>query len=72
MMHAARIMTLVGIDLYADPVHLERARREFAQRTAGTPYRSPLPADLAAPQYPERAGAIRAGSPGPRASPPPP
>ncbi len=56
MMHAARIMTLVGIDLYADPVHLERARREFAQRTAGTPYRSPLPADLAAPQYPERAG----------------
>jgi aminobenzoyl-glutamate utilization protein B len=56
MMHAARIMTLVGIDLYSDPVHLERARREFAERTAGKPYRSPLPPDLVAPRYPEHAG----------------
>ncbi len=51
MMHAARIMTLVGIDLYSDPVHLERARREFSERTAGKPYRSPLPDALVAPRY---------------------
>jgi aminobenzoyl-glutamate utilization protein B len=56
MMHAARIMALVGIDLYSDPVHLESARREFAERTAGKPYRSPLPAALTPPRYPEHAG----------------
>jgi aminobenzoyl-glutamate utilization protein B len=56
MMHAARIMALVGIDLYSDPVHLERARREFEQRTAGKPYRSPLPDDLVAPRFPGHAG----------------
>ena len=50
MMHASRIMTLVGIDLYSDPAHLERARREFVERTAGKPYRSPLPDDLVAPR----------------------
>jgi aminobenzoyl-glutamate utilization protein B len=55
MMHAARIMALVGIDLYSDPVHLECARREFAERTAGKPYRSPLPAALTPPRYPEKA-----------------
>jgi aminobenzoyl-glutamate utilization protein B len=56
MMHAAEIMTLVGIDLYSDPGHLEAARREFAERTAGKPYRSPLPDSLTAPRYPEGAG----------------
>jgi len=58
MMHAARIMTLVGIDLYADPVHLERARREF-RGTHRPPVRRTArrcPDDLAAPRYPERAG----------------
>ena len=54
MLHAARIMALAGIDLYSDPAHLERARREFEQRTAGKPYRSPLPDDLVAPRYPEQ------------------
>jgi aminobenzoyl-glutamate utilization protein B len=54
MMHAARIMTLVGIDLYSDPAHLERAHREFDARTAGRPYRSPLPDALAPPQFPEQ------------------
>ena len=56
MMHAAKIMALVGIDLYSDPVHLERARREFAERTSGIPYRSLLPDALVAPRYPERDG----------------
>ncbi len=50
MMHAAKIMTLVGIDLYSDPVHLERARREFAERTAGKPYRCPMPDSLVPPR----------------------
>ena len=52
MMHAAAIMTLVGIDLYSDPAHLEAARRELAERTAGKPYRSPLPESLVAPRHP--------------------
>jgi aminobenzoyl-glutamate utilization protein B len=51
MMHAAAIMTLVGIDLYSDPAHVERARRELTDRTAGKPYRSPLPDSLVAPRY---------------------
>jgi aminobenzoyl-glutamate utilization protein B len=55
MMHAAAIMTLVGIDLYSDPRNLEAARREFAERTAGKPYRSPLPDSLVAPRYTEDA-----------------
>jgi aminobenzoyl-glutamate utilization protein B len=53
MMHAARIMALVGIDLYADPAHLEHARKEFAERTSGKPYRSPLPETLKPPRYKE-------------------
>ena len=50
MMHAASIMTLVGIDLYSDPRHLVHARRELAERTAGKPYRAPLPDSLTAPR----------------------
>jgi aminobenzoyl-glutamate utilization protein B len=56
MMHAAKIMALVGIELYAEPRHLELARREFADRTGGKPYRCPLPDSLVPPRYPESAG----------------
>jgi len=53
MMHAAKIMALVGVDLYSDSAHLERARKEFAERTGGKPYRSPMPPTLEPPRYPE-------------------
>jgi hypothetical protein len=48
-------MTLVGVDLYSNPSHLERAHREFDARTAGKPYRSPLPDALVPPRYQEQA-----------------
>jgi aminobenzoyl-glutamate utilization protein B len=50
MLHAAKIMTLVGIDLYADPANLERVRGEFTERTAGRPYRCPMPGSLVPPR----------------------
>ncbi len=49
MLHAAKIMALVGVDLFSDPRHLERARQELGKRTAGLPYRCPIPATLAVP-----------------------
>jgi len=51
MMHAAKIMALVGIDLFSDPAHVERARKELAERTGGKRYRSPLPASLEPPTF---------------------
>ncbi len=50
MMHAAKIMALAAVDLYTDPVHLQKARAEFAQATRGKPYRSPLPPELTRPE----------------------
>jgi len=51
MMHAAKIMALVGIDLFSDPAHVERARKELAERTGGKRYRSPLPPTLKPPKF---------------------
>ncbi len=42
MMVAARTMALTAMDLFLDPSHLEAARAEFNQRTAGHVYRSRL------------------------------
>ena len=47
----ALIMALVGIDLFSDPAHVERARKELAERTGGKRYRSPLPASLEPPTF---------------------
>lgn len=51
MMHAAKIMALVGIELFSDHAHVERARKELAERTGGKRYRSPLPASLEPPKF---------------------
>ena len=50
MMHAAKIMALAAIDLYADPEHLQKAQDEFNKAVAEHPYQSPLPEDFAPPR----------------------
>ena len=42
MMVAAKTMTLTAIDLFSDPAHIARARKEFEQRRGGFVYRSRL------------------------------
>jgi aminobenzoyl-glutamate utilization protein B len=49
MLHAARAMAITAARLMSEPDRLARARAEFAAATAGRPYVSPLPADLAPP-----------------------
>ena len=49
MMHAAKIMALAALDLYADPEHLRKARLEFDSKAA--PYSCPIPADKFPPRY---------------------
>jgi aminobenzoyl-glutamate utilization protein B len=46
---AARVLALTGVDLLTDAELLAAARKDFAERTAGRPYRSPLPADARPP-----------------------
>ncbi|MBN1642689.1 MAG: amidohydrolase [Anaerolineae bacterium] len=56
MLHAAKVMALVAIDLFADPEHLEHARREFEEATRDRPYTSPIPDHVSPPHHvhPER------------------
>jgi len=51
MMHAAKVMALTAIELYADPKHLVQIHQEFESQTRGKPYVSPIPADLETPRY---------------------
>jgi aminobenzoyl-glutamate utilization protein B len=46
MMHAAKAMAIAGADAIADPDLLARIKAEFAERTAGRPFISPIPADV--------------------------
>ena len=50
MMHAAKIMAAVAVDLYSDPIHIERAREEWAKKTMDQPYSPPIPDDLQPPR----------------------
>jgi aminobenzoyl-glutamate utilization protein B len=55
MLHAAKIMAITAMELYANPAHLPQIQEEFEQSTGGKPYISPIPADINPPQYePER------------------
>jgi aminobenzoyl-glutamate utilization protein B len=56
MMHAAKIMALSAIDLYADPERLRPIRSEFEAMLKAHPYHSPIPDDLQPPRFhnPER------------------
>jgi aminobenzoyl-glutamate utilization protein B len=51
MMHAAKIMAVTAIELFSDPSHLVKVRREFMQKTGGTPHVPPIPADAKPPRY---------------------
>jgi len=42
MMVAAKTMTLTVIDLFTNPTHVARARKEFEERRGGFEYRSRL------------------------------
>jgi len=56
MLHAAKIMAIAAMELYANPEHLPKIRAEFKRRTGGKPYVSPIPAHVNPPQYkPEEA-----------------
>jgi aminobenzoyl-glutamate utilization protein B len=46
---AAKVIALTAADLVTDPELLAAARKDFLERTGGRPYRSPIPADQAAP-----------------------
>jgi aminobenzoyl-glutamate utilization protein B len=52
MMHAAKIMAVAAMDLYADRAKLQKARQEFVAATRDDPYRSPLPDGVEPPQFP--------------------
>lgn len=52
MMHAAKIMAVAAVDLYADPAHLQAARQEFERETRDRPYQAPLPEGVEPPQHP--------------------
>jgi aminobenzoyl-glutamate utilization protein B len=58
MMHAAKIMAVAAMDLYLQPAHLQRARKEFEEATQDQPYRSPLPDRAQPPRYPNPARGV--------------
>ena len=51
MMHAAKIMALAAMEMYANPEHLVKVRAEFERSTGGKPYVPPVPAHINPPQY---------------------
>ncbi len=51
MLHAAKIMALSAMDLYSEPVHLEKIRSEFEREISLHPYVNPLPAHIEAPRF---------------------
>ncbi len=46
---AARVLALVGVDLFTDPELLKSAQAYYLEKTGGEPYRSPIPADQKPP-----------------------
>lgn len=46
---AAKVLALTGLDLLTQPAQLEKARADFARKTAGRPYKSPIPEGQAPP-----------------------
>ena len=49
MIYAARAMALFGMKILGDPGILAGAKTEFEEATAGSPYKCPIPDDVAAP-----------------------
>jgi len=40
---AAKVLALTGLDLLTNPALLTRAKADFASKTAGKPYQTPIP-----------------------------
>ncbi len=52
MMHAAKIMAVAAVDLYTDPEHLEKIKKEFKKKTEPSGgYKCPLPDHIKSPRY---------------------
>ncbi len=49
MVHVAKIMAATGVEALTDPELIARAKADLAERTAATPYVSPLPEGVAPP-----------------------
>jgi len=51
MMHAAKIMAMAAMELYANPEHLVKIREEFERSTRGKPYVPPIPENIDPPRF---------------------
>lgn len=51
MVQAAKVMAGTGMDLIADAQLMLETKQDFAERTQGTPYQSPIPADVSPPLH---------------------
>jgi aminobenzoyl-glutamate utilization protein B len=49
MVHVAKVMAATAVAAIEDPALIERAKSDLAERTARTPYVSPLPEGIAPP-----------------------
>ncbi len=52
MLHAAKIMAVAAMDCFSKPEIVQKAREEFEKATQDHPYKSPLPASVQPPRYP--------------------
>jgi aminobenzoyl-glutamate utilization protein B len=51
MLHAAKIMAIAAMEMYADPEHLLKIREEFERSNGGKPYVSPIPDTSQPPRF---------------------
>jgi aminobenzoyl-glutamate utilization protein B len=49
LVHAAKVMAAVAVEVLADPTLLARAKADHQARIQTTPYECPLPADVKPP-----------------------
>lgn len=52
---AAKVISMTAVQMMSDAELLDKARKEFMERTEGDPYQSPIPADQKVP-LPEKTG----------------
>jgi aminobenzoyl-glutamate utilization protein B len=57
MVHVAKVMAGTAVDALRDPDLVARAKAELAERTAATPYASPIPPEVPPPIHMSRSGA---------------
>ena len=50
MFYGARIMAETAMEMYRDPVHLEKAKAEFDEKMKNRPYKCPIPMEVPVPQ----------------------